>query len=426
MNTYDNTENRRPGDRDHAFGDQGEVSLQRLPYIDGSDRLVKGLSTLPLDKILVSVRVSHQEISHWGLARLLGNGELDSTFANQGFTFGRFKDNFEASGGQLLSHEQSIYMLGWTMLARDSSDPSLYLTLSRFTEHGTLDPTFADQGTLIIAKQREESLVADSGHFVVQQADNKLLIGATYQHIKDEMTTVGVVYRVTPQGVLDTSLNNSGRLDITLNAASTAVTVNNVQTHNGRDILVAGSIRLPEGEQGYFARYKADGSVDTTFGDASTPGVYRFAVEGNNTLVQGLIHTDDGRFVAFGKTERVELPSAGLLIGMSASGKPDPQFNRGQPLLSVFDEKAGNHWRSGFRDASGRLTLVGSVLLLHVARFLADGAPDFDFGQNGHITENTSTREPALIQARSGARLMFAGNVRNLGRFIGALRGYLS
>ena len=415
MNTFNR---QHAGGNDESFGDKGKISLSNLPHINGTDRHVKGLCVLGSGKIIVGAFVSHDNSAHYGLARLNENGSLDETFADQGFRFGKFKTPFDASGGKILEQDSRIYMLGWTQLDADSPAPPQHLVLCRFSEKGDLDEDFAEQGRHIFKNKTGEVFAPDSSNCVFQ--GDKIVISATYRS-SESGTTYGVLYRVNLQGQLDTSFNQTGRLDFRLNDTAPPIALHAVHIQNDEKILLAGSVKEPDRMKGFFARLNSDGSTDKTFGDSKTPGSYVLNLKEGDTVIQGLIQTTNNGFIGFGNWGGSG-EFKGLLIKMTADGVPDFQFNLGQPVLTV-----GDNWQAGFQDAAERINVVGSDQKLHIARFLSNGTVDKDFGNNGYIEEDTAiSAEPALLQPRNDSRFIFAGNTSGIGGALGVLWAYLS
>ncbi|MDR6605084.1 hypothetical protein [Pseudomonas synxantha] len=430
-----NNEKKNPGDSDDSFGksEKGKISLSNLPHINGTDRLVKGLYTLDSGKFIVGASVSHDDNTsktspkylkmYYGLTRLDKNGSIDKEFAKKGLTFGQFKPPFNAWGGKVVVHKQSIYMLGFTALDANSDYPPTHLTLSRFTEKGALDKGFADNGHLILRNQQQENLIGNSTHLAIQP-DDKIVISATYHAMGNHTQFSGVLYRITPEGQLDQSFNKTGRLDVRLNNKTDITSVNAMQLHEDK-ILIAGDVTQTDGVKGYFARYDVNGDEDKTFGDPVTPGVYVLNIK--DSTVQALIQTEKKSFFGLGMGKRSGKPE-GLLAGMNANGRPNLQFNRGLPVLTVFDEEYGESWQAGFIDAEGRITVAGITNRLHFARFLSDGQVDKKFGEMGYTEEDTNANvTPVFLQQKKeDRRFVFGGNTLGLGGSLGVLWAYLS
>jgi len=158
-------------------------------------------------------------------------------------------------------------------------------------------------------------------------------------------------------------------------------------------ILFGGSLDAPTTvpfEQEYrvmFARFNADGTVDTTFGNSSIPGVVKLdnlvppnRMEG----VESMAVLDDGSIVATG-TSMVNSPLQGFVIKVDSTGQLDSNFGSGGMVLVPATQL-----HALVVDSEGRIVVTGDrvdagVYTADVLRFGADGTPDPDFGDNGLV-----------------------------------------
>ena len=158
-------------------------------------------------------------------------------------------------------------------------------------------------------------------------------------------------------------------------------------------ILFGGSLDKPTGvpfEQEYrgmLARLNADGSVDTTFGNTSIPGIVEIPnlVDGNRMEgIESMQRLDDGSIVAVGVSQ-VNSPLQGFVIKVDESGTLDPTFGSGGVVLipQTFAHAVGI-------DSTGRIVVAGEhivsgVYTSTVLRYAADGTPDATFGSGGTL-----------------------------------------
>ncbi|HEV7489914.1 MAG TPA: hypothetical protein VGO25_03850 [Rhodanobacteraceae bacterium] len=181
-------------------------------------------------------------------------------------------------------------------------------------------------------------------------------------------------------------------------------------------ILFGGSLDKPTGvpfEQEYrgmLARLNADGSVDTTFGNTTIPGIVEIPnlVAGNRMEgIESMQRLDDGSIVAVGVSE-VNSPLQGFVIKVDQNGTLDPTFGSGGVVLipqtfvhAVGIDSAGRIVAAGEQIASGVYTST-------VLRFAADGTPDSAFGSGGTVSiewdgaGNSSYLGALIMQADDG------------------------
>ncbi|WP_226500600.1 hypothetical protein [Pseudomonas sp. MWU16-30322] len=435
MSTFE----RKPGDIDPSFGEKGVVTLAILPHANGNDRQIKGLYRLPTGKLLLGITVSHDDeaeeaeeaddsilytSSYYGLARLNEDGRLDPTFASKGFTFNKFYKQFDALGGKVAMHGSRIYMQGGTTVDKDTESPPVHLVLGRFNENGVQDLDFATQGKLILQNLPTENCLSDTGNVAVQ-ADGMIVVGATYYVMGAPERTHAVLYRVTEKGQPDKDFASDGRLDIKLHATVSATSISAMHLLDSGKILIAGSATRAERTQGYFARLNPDGSMDKSYGNPSTPGVHLLNLTHSDSTVQGLVKTAEGGFFGLGHSRRAGQSMHGLLVKMDENGKPNPHFNRGEPLLTLLEKHTGDNWCAGFIDSENRITVAGSDLETHIARFLGTGDLDKEFGTNGFLSRDTSAMPASIfLQPRADEKFIFAGNVTGVGGPYGNLWGF--
>ena len=130
------------------------------------------------------------------------------------------------------------------------------------------------------------------------------------------------------------------------------------------------------GGQYTVARFNADGSLDTTFGNSGYAAFLGYA--------QGLAVTPDGGVIATGGYGDFNV------VKYLPTGQPDPNFGPNHDGYAGMDLGGNEGAAAVALDGQGRI-VVGGVTVnasgnadLGVARFNADGSPDLNFGDNGH------------------------------------------
>jgi uncharacterized delta-60 repeat protein len=233
---------------------------------------------------------------------------------------------------------------------------------------GVLDPSFGSGG---------RANVAGVGPlFLLVQPDNKIIIAGPNGN----------------DGVAVARLNENGTLDAGFG-------VRNIFPGFARDlklqpdgkILVSGTLRvLPKPSTDYHAiitRLNADGSFDTSFGNAS--GSYRANRYNSGDSVSSIALLPDGKILGIYIGSANSAPQSHELFRLNANGLPDDAFGnqgflptdstlRGGDIL----EPAGNNkFLVGFW---GRPNNTPADIF-RVRRVNADGTTDTSFGQNGLI-----------------------------------------
>jgi len=425
-----NTNPRRAGDRDKSFGDDGQLTLAILPDHILRNRLVKGVLVLPDDKILLSMMLETSSgIGQYALARLTLGGKLDLSFANGGLLIDSFKGDEPCAGGRLLRlTDGRLLMLGHHVVY-EGDDTRANLAMACYSSDYTLDTTFGEMGTghLIIENEPGEVYLADSGK-VTQQADGKLLVCTTYYPPDNGSSTTGVIYRLHANGTLDKTFAQTGRLNFKVQDPDGVTALNACLLQADGKLVVAGHAHLQPGRAtAIVARLHHNGSVDERFGHPNTPGYFSIGIDNRPTEFKELLSTPKG-FVCIGQAGDVDnLPAAGMMVGISKEGLVDPDFNGGEPRLTLYDPTRRNTWQSGYVQSDGKLLTTNTLDYMYISRWLSDGRVDSEFGNNGYITEDTATNAtPVFLMDRSNNKLLFAANAIGMSGSIGHLFAYLS
>src|SRR5690242_3784553 len=159
-------------------------------------------------------------------------------------------------------------------------------------------------------------------------------------------------------------------------------------------ILFGGSLDAPttvpfeQTYRGMLARFNADGTVDTGFGNSSIPGIValpQLVSDHRMENIESIARLDDGSIIAVGISQ-VTSQEKGFLVKMDENGVIDTTFagGSGYLLLPLYYPHAVGI------DSQGRIVVAGEsintstfVYTGEVMRFAADGTPDTTYGDNG-------------------------------------------
>jgi len=159
-------------------------------------------------------------------------------------------------------------------------------------------------------------------------------------------------------------------------------------------ILFGGSLDAPttvpfeQTYRGMLARFNADGTVDTGFGNSSIPGIValpQLVSDHRMENIESIARLDDGSIIAVGISQ-VTSQEKGFLVKMDENGVIDTTFagGSGYLLLPLYYPHAVGI------DSQGRIVVAGEsintstfVYTGEVMRFAADGTPDTTYGDSG-------------------------------------------
>ncbi|MGZ5214942.1 MAG: delta-60 repeat domain-containing protein [Caldimonas sp.] len=227
---------------------------------------------------------------NFALARFLSDGSLDATFGSGGTVVtdlsGAGNDN--AAESLALQADGKIVVAGWNQLGGSGSD--VVAALARYNPDGSLDSTFGVAGQL-----SDTGLIDDYGGpaSVAIQADGKIVLGKNV----DSAGVDFALSRYNANGTPDASFGVNGVVTTDFGGASQDRSQTMRIQADGK-IIVAGASPLDQsGPVFALARYRADGSLDTSFGSGGKV-LTDFGV--SFAIVDALAIQADGKIVAVG------------------------------------------------------------------------------------------------------------------------------
>jgi len=335
------------------------------------------------------------------VGRVTNDGAADKTFNLKGFNshvVSDFEDPRPTSAG-LVPQPDGGVIAG----LYNASE----LGLARFKANGDVDVSFGQAGTVFhkVDKSSASAGEADSDEKGLQRVASPALPAALtpakdgkfYVTLGSRFSGDFSLLRCLADGALDSGFNGSGIVSVrhpTLATDAPAV----VSAEDG-GAVVAGTLgdRLV-GMRGFFCRYKADGALDEQFGEkgysifdseaAGIPLPELFQMELGHVAI-----LKDGGYVACGYlTARNPWRYFGLVVRIDSSGRPEPTFNSGKPLLFELPGVEIDFLWGGIAEmADGKLIVAGGAVTRdsgyqrHVllARYDAKGVLDPTFAEQG-------------------------------------------
>jgi uncharacterized delta-60 repeat protein len=319
----------------------------------------------------------------FALARLHPDGSLDLSFDGDGKQVTHF-----GAGTVCMASAVAIQPDGKIVVAGSVrvSPADWNFALARYHADGSLDSSFADDGTLTTGRGG----YADS---VAVQADGKILVAGA----------AGLA-RYKADGSIDSSFAGDGMATGLLGSA------HSLAIQGDDRIVVAGTSGL--------ARYHPDGSLDTTFsgdGTVSTDSVWArsAAIQADGRIVvAGAIFVDHGEFDDYDFALLRYTPDGALDTTFGSGGMQITTFNAGwwqdEMAAAVALQPDGKIVAAG---TSTPVDWVweGSVIVL--ARYATNGAPDPSFGDGGEqITGYGVDNSAAAVAIQDDGRIVLAGS----------------
>lgn len=262
-----------------------------------------------------------------------------------------------------------------TFLANSSGTTTRALALRR---DGSPDPAFGRGG---VAALPSVGIGLQIGQ-VERLADGRLLIAGSARDATPPFSPLRLVLlRLLPSGAPDPTFGAGGVVVVT--SVSPQEGAAPVAVASDGSIVITGS-RLkpretnplnPATTDWVVARLNADGTADASFGVVTIPVGAGRRAEGTSVAL-----APDGSIVVAGHANAApgSFRQTFAIVGLSASGAPDPAFNGGAPALVPLEDVRRLERRPG-----GALDLIGTQ---GVARFTAAGALDTTFAAGGKLS----------------------------------------
>ncbi|HEV3252946.1 MAG TPA: hypothetical protein VG033_00960 [Candidatus Acidoferrales bacterium] len=259
------------GSLDTTFGTNGIVTFRPLSFSFG--QTPGALVVQPDGKILVAAGIT--------AARLLADGEFDSTFGNGGLA-------------PLLTGVGALVLLPGDKFLVGSNG------VSRYNSDGSLDTTFGVAG---------EAAAYGSGSAISLLTGGKFLVGGSL--VTQIMPPVGnnisgfSLVRNNSNGTIDTTFRTRGG-EVTQFPGDVSAGIAALAIQSNGDIVGGGSATTTVNAPSAFAlaRYSSTGQLDATFG---TGGFVTTSFGSTSSSISVLLIQTDGKIVAVGNSNGITL-----------------------------------------------------------------------------------------------------------------------
>jgi len=267
----------------------------------GSESSARAVALQPDGKVVLAGWVAQPVgggccVSDFALARLTSAGALDSSFDGDGQVVTDFlpgSDNgHDAAQAVLVQADGRIVAAGSGVAGGTSVD----FAVARYLADGSLDPTLSNDGLVTTDFfgyfDEIRDLAVDTGGRLVAGGQSCEFPGNA-----DEVCDFGLV-RYTSGGTLDRRFGRQGRIRTDL-GSDVGEGIRGVVVQTDGRIVATGDTSGPGGPDVGLTRYRANGSLDRSFG---VNGVVITSVSQATDEVGGLALQADGRLVVAGTT----------------------------------------------------------------------------------------------------------------------------
>ncbi len=369
----------------------------------------------------------------FALFRLLPDGLLDTTYALEGSGFRLIDFDLDGIG----SHSDDV--INDLTVHADGSVTGLgeahfgfagvnsQFALARVDGNGDLDSTFGQGGTLHFGFANFGNIDQGS-RLVVDGSGNIVVTGTTVEYfsVNTPLEYWFGLTRLTPDGLLDSSFYGG------LHPLTFWVDPGPPHQHSKKNfpyalaldnfdrIVVAGATADPIDQDAAAFRAQPDGDFDTTFGQYS-----RIRLDLPYAVASALLSTTNGKMLIAGGCGAVPAVGQLFLARVNEDGSPDYSFGTngtgsiqlaaGFPLPSLIAVTGKGGWLVAGPLTDG-IEYFNTAIVL--ARFDANGNPDYDFGKDGIVVVEGPDGRPfnaGRFALQPDGKLIVAGGLPNIG-----------
>jgi uncharacterized delta-60 repeat protein len=360
------------GSLDTSFGSDGIVTIS-FAFQSGSSS-VKGL-TVQSDGRIVLAGVSQQVTgTDFAVARLNGaDGSLDTSFDGDGKVTIDFGSSSEITTGVALQTDGKIVVVG-------TSQGNF--AVARLSGDGSLDTSFDDDGKQTIDFGASSF---DTAYGVAMQSDGKIVVAGDARTAHDRFA----VFRLNSNGSLDTSFAGGG---VTIDFGSFGAVAYSVTVQSDGKIVLAGhAAQSANGRDFAVARLNDNGTLDVNFDGDGKQTIDFGSSEESST---GVVVQSDGKIVVVGTSGQPLTGNDFAVARLNGVGSLDSSFD-GNGRLLIDITRTSDDLTSGSQPAAvqadGKIVVAGSFLNyptgsdFAVIRYQDDGTLDSAFGANGRV-----------------------------------------
>jgi len=418
------------GSLDATFGANGKATADLEYHTD--DSLSDVVAVQADGKIVAAVAWSGPLDQDFGLVRYNPDGTLDGSFGNAGQVTTDLSWDFPPAGCQdyrgpgvtvdtpraLAVQPDGKIVVAGKSTCNDTGESAFALV--RYNPDGSLDATFGTGGKVITHFGTRHVASAEA---IALQADGKLVVAGYSRTRTPGPPFEFALARYHPDGTLDATFGNSGRVTTNVSAGNDYGRAIALQ-EDGKIVVLGNYLTGLMTPEAALVRYGANGSIDTSFGvNGRVTGSFATQhFEPKSMTLQA-----DGKIVVAGNAGAWNWPYNFELRRLNSDGSLDTTFGSAGIVSTDFGDSQDVAAKVAAQ-ADGRLVVAGrrtyflrspgppgtgsSVTDFAVARYNADGTLDYTFGTGGRVTTDfgaSAYDEAASIAVQPDGKIIVGG-----------------
>ncbi len=358
-------------------------------------------------RILVAGRATPATSSQgFGMARLLTDGALDTSFDADGKVFTTFAGTSSSSARRVLPLPDGKILVAGSAVSSTDND----FAIARYNWDGTLDYTFDFDGRLTIPMGTSNDYLES---IAVRPDGRVLLSGSVWNGVNYDMGVVSL----NKNGSLDSSFGSGGKRTFSLSGGNDIPSASNLLPTG--ELVLTGSARGTTNIDFAAVRLLPNGDFDSQFGNN---GVSIFPVGIDTDQSLGATVQNDGRIVMVGFSSLAGTRSF-TVARLNANGTLDTSFSS-DGLTAVSVSGANDFIRSMTLQADGNAIAVGGITnatstLMSISRYTTAGSLDPSFGGTGNVSltylnaPNTVNSQAEGVAVQPDGKIVVVGSTVN-------------
>ena len=318
--------------------------------------------------------------------RYTADGSLDTSFADSGKVTTNVGTKYASAESVTIQSDGKIVVAGDSFNASGNND----FAVVRFNANGTLDMSFNETG-----KATADFGAHDYGRSVAVHGDGRIVVtGYTTKSYESKKECALACFKAN--GSLDTTFNGTGEVTTNFGGDGNAEG-RSVAVQTDGKIVVIGYATAGNTEEFALARYNADGTLDTSFGDSGQV-MTDVGISGSNAT--GVALQKDGKIVVVGYAVNNSGTNYDFAcVRYNTDGKVDQSFGDGGKVMTSVGQGDGKA-NSVAVQSDGKIIVAGSVYFgdvtvagsvyvgdskFAVVRYEASGKLDMSFNAAGSV-----------------------------------------
>lgn len=404
------------GELDSTFNGTGR---QTIAFKDPA--FATSVALAPDDRLYLVGGVGGDGTGAIGIARLLPDGEPDSTFDNDGSIIHDLYPGESTPTAASVQPDGKLVLAG---LADIDGSPAVEyrMIVCRILETGTPDEAFGDGNTAgcatLDANLPDTDQAAATALHV--QADGRIAVAG---FVSVDGIARPVVARLLTDGSMDAAFGTGG-LKILDPGAPNPVVLAGIAQDAAGDLIVAGTIQLGADDSDFAVfRVKPDGAQDMDFNEGLLTIAFDIGFpEAKRDEANAIAILPDGSIVVAGSAEHGPGQRQFAIAKLDADGVLDSSFNGTGRLSPIFCDVCVDAEAAALVvQSTGSLVLAGPVEAngasdFGVLRVQPDGTIDTGFGAQGRtlVAFDLDPADPddvAMAAIAQNGRIVVAGSV---------------